>query len=151
MTALFVPACGDRLYLTAPWKFTLVFERRNVKFAQSIGLLKADEKVGYSGLFIGEPYRSEYRRAEAELPAGTVLECDRIYIRQYNRGRLEESKDYDSVTWRVQRIKGKEGKGKPSGRFWVKLPDVYTIEYELRPDSLLRNRGLKLAHLIMES
>lgn len=133
---LFIPACGDRLRLTAPWRFTLVFEHRNVKFAQVLGVLK--KEAGWN--VYTSPNSHRLASAQAELPAGMVVECDRIYVRQFNRGRIQLEQDYDSVTWRVHREKGKAGKDKPHGRFWVKLPDCYTMEYALDDDSLYRDR-----------
>lgn len=149
---LFIPACGDRLRLTAPWTFTLVFEYRNIKFAQNLGLL--DPKLKTWGVYEdpppGERYSRTYKRAEATVPTGTILECDRIYIRQYNKGRVSLENDYDSVTWRINKIPGKAGRGRPSGRFWVKLPDCYSIEYQLDVDSLYRDR-VKLVKEVLES
>lgn len=52
------------------------------------------------------------------LPAGTVLKVDRIYIRSNHR-------DYDSITFRVIGVK--------NARFWVKLHDANTIEYDHVP------------------
>jgi hypothetical protein len=128
---LFIPACGDRLRLTAPWRFSLYLESRNMKFAKELAI----EDPG-KGKWAPYPLP----RRDAELPAGTVIECDRVYIRLYNKSRTQPENDYDSITWKVLREKGKAGKGKPSGRFWVKLPDCYSIEYELEWDSLYRDR-----------
>ncbi len=139
---LFVPACGDRFKLAAPWRFSLTLERRNTKLAKALGLVEQDRGDVYSG----EPYRSPLSTVPCELPAGDVLECDRVYIRGYNRGRIQESAsnpsaiDYDSITWKLLRPKGRKGDLKQFGRFWVKLPDAYAIEYELEWDSLYRDR-----------
>ena len=143
MPQFFVPACGDRLRLTAPWKFPMYLERRNMKFAQTLGLLDKNHK-GW-GVFEGEAYRSEYKKVQVELPVGTVIECARVYIRKFSKSALKVDKDFDSITWVIQ----KDGKGKPRGRFWAKLPDCYTIEYELDHDSLYRNR-VKLVKEIMQ-
>jgi hypothetical protein len=129
---LFIPACGDRLKLTAPWKFSLYLESRNMKLAKE---LKLSEEPG-RGRWAPGPLP----KRPVELPAGTILECDRVYIRQYNKGRVQLENDYDSITWKILREKGKAGRGKISGRFWVKLPDCYSIEYELEWDSLYRDR-----------
>lgn len=131
---LFIPAIGDRFRLTAPWSFRLFFEHRNNKFAAAMGVLGNPAVRGGSG---------RLAHSKVELPEGTILECDRIYIRTFNKGRVHEFEDYDSVTWKVMKEKTK-GKGKgelgPAGRFWVKLPDCYAIQYELRWDSLYRDR-----------
>lgn len=136
---LFIPAIGDRFRLTAPWRFTLTFERRNLKFAHHLKLITAEESKQW-GLWVGERY-GKYRSAKAELPEGTVLECDRIYVRQYNKGRLRQDNDYDSVTWKAMTAEqAQKSKPKLLGRFWVKLPDAYAISYELQWDSLYRDR-----------
>jgi hypothetical protein len=65
------------------------------------------------------------------LPEGTVLTVDRYYIRS-------GANDFDSITFRLPKPAGKRKKGDPvppSGRFWVKLRDANTIEFEyLRED-----------------
>lgn len=138
---LFIPAVGDRFRLAAPWRFRLFFEGRNVKFAQAMGVLKPGEDT-WEGKD-GNRWRGPFRRARVELPAGTLLECDRVYVRTFNKSRVHEFEDYDSITWKVLKEKEKgKGRGelKPAGRFWVKLPDCYSIEYELQWDSLYRDR-----------
>lgn len=55
------------------------------------------------------------RELKHTLPAGTVLKVDRVYIRGNHR-------DYDSVTFRVVGVK--------NARFWVKLHDANTIEFD---------------------
>lgn len=131
---LFIPAVGDRLILTAPWKFRLFLESRNMKFAKSLAI----EDPG-KGRWAPGPLP----KREASLPEGTVLECDRVYIRTFNKSRVQEKDDYDSITWKVMapKAKGKaKGELRPAGRFWVKLPDCYSIEYRLEWDSLYRDR-----------
>jgi hypothetical protein len=140
---LFIPACGDRLVLTAPWAFQLYLEHRNVKFAVSKGLLPEKEKNSY-GVWEGEKYRSGYKRVDVVLKEGSVLECDRVYIRTFNKSALRTENDFDSITWKLM----KGGKPVRNGRFWAKLPDCYSIEYRLDPDSLYRDR-VKLVKSIM--
>ena len=147
MPKFFVPACGDRLRLTAPWKFPVYLEHRNMKFAQGLGLL-AKSNHGW-GVYEGAAYTSEFKKVQVELLVGTIIECARVYIRQFSKSALKVEKDFDSITWVIQKEKGKAGKGKPSGRFWVKLPDCYAIEYELDHDSLYRDR-VKLIRSIQE-
>jgi len=55
------------------------------------------------------------------IPAGTLLEVDRIYIRK-------GANDFSSVTFKW--VKG-EGKNKKTLRFWAKLEDINNIECEL--------------------
>lgn len=136
---LFIPAVGDRFHLAAPWSFRLFFEGRNVKFAQAMGVLKPGEDT-WEGKD-GNRWRGPFKRARVELPAGTVLECDRVYIRTQSKGRIHDANDYDSITWKAMTAEQAE-KSKPKiiGRFWTKLPDCYAIEYQLRWDSLYRDR-----------
>jgi len=143
---LYVPACGDRLTLVEPWEFDLYLEHRNVKFAKERKLV--DEKF--------DPWRDGYGRdadgrsngtlkhVRAALPAGTVLECDRVYIRTFSKSALEVGNDFDSITWKV--MKGE--KPARNQRFWAKLPDCYAIEYEVSADSMYRDRikAMKLVH-----
>jgi len=138
---LFVPACGDRIMLSAPWSFTLVLERRNVDFAKSRKLVDPGASPHWRA------FRSEggYRSVDASLDAGTILECDRVYVRSYNKSRVQTSEDFDSITWKVINAKGK---AVPRSRFWVKLVDANSIEFD--GVETYRDR-VKLARLVMES
>lgn len=107
---LYIPALGDHLKLTAPWTFALYGEYRNESLFKHLGL----------------PFSWGYRdlqKTKVTLPAGTELGIDRIYIRRGN-------KEFDSITFNLLGVKGK---GRV--RFWAKLGDVNTIEFE----SLLTN------------
>jgi len=90
--------------------------------------------------------RGGYKKVEVTIPAGTVIECDRVYIRSFNKARLELGNDYDSITWKV--IKGT--KVARHGRFWTKLSDCNGLEFELESDSLYRDR-VKSVKVVMES
>lgn len=136
---LFIPACGDRLTLASPWEFTLYLERRNVKFAQAHGAIGPGSPWRLGG------YGTGIKTVSHALQAGTVLECDRMYIRTFNKSRVELAEDYDSVTWKVM----KNGKAVRNQRFWVKLPDCYNIEYEPDQLSLYRDR-VKTVKSVME-
>lgn len=145
MPKLFVPACGDRIVLSAPWGFSLWLERRSQRFAEALGLFKPVKNAFYDGYVDGD-YRKGLRSVRAELPAGTMLEFDRVYVRQQNKSRLEEGDDYDSVTFKVVR----DGKAVRFQRFWVKLADACEIEYELQSDSIYRER-VKAVKAVMGS
>jgi hypothetical protein len=138
---LFIPAIGDRLTLTARWAFTLFLEHRNVNFAKELGVLP-------EGQGKWDFYREGKEKSVlAELPAGTVLECDRVYIRTFNKAALTEGDDYDSVTWKV--MKGERMATRQ--RFWVKLLDCLNVEFELvGPDALYRDR-VKAVKAVMNS
>jgi hypothetical protein len=137
---LYIPACGDRITLAAPWSFTLVLEHRNVEFAKTRKIIESAPR--YGGVRDGG---SGYRTVPVTLDVGTTLECDRIYIRTFNKSRVQVENDYDSITWKVINDKGKFVS---KSRFWTKLPDTYGIEYD--KVDMYRDR-VKLAKLVMES
>ena len=126
---LFIPACGDRLTLISPWTFRLFLEHRNIKFAEVQNLLTEEEKkkISYNGITVSGSY-DKYKIVPVTLQTETIIECDRVYIRQNSKAKLHEENDYDSVTWKVI----KDNKPAKKQRFWVKLCDCNTIEYELR-------------------
>ena len=134
---LFVPACGDRIRLTADWSFTLYLERRNTRFAEVLGLYSPEKE------YKGATYKSYWGAYDSNhklitvshtLPEGTVLECDRVYIKGYCKGYDQDTDSFDSITWKVI----KDGKMARNQRFWTKLSDAHNIEYEV--DSLYRDR-----------
>lgn len=63
-------------------------------------------------------------RLNIQLPVGTILSIDRIYIKKTCR-------DFNSVTFYVRNLEG-SGKGKKYKmlRFWTKLEDCNSIEFE---------------------
>ncbi len=138
---LYIPACGDRITLSDPWTFTLYSEYRNVEFGKILGLIPKDQNR-YSSY-----YGKDLVGYQATLPAGTILECDRVYIRTFNKANIREANDYDSITWRVIRPNGKAA---PKQRFWTKLSECCAIQYD--PETLLpyRNR-VKLFKLVHEA
>lgn len=144
MAKLFIPACGDRIVLAAPWKFTLHLERRNHRFAKELKLVEASFGKGWHDGYVDGDYHKGLRTVPAELPAGTVLEFDRLYIRQFNKTADEDG--FDSVTLKVIR----NGKAVRNQRFWVKLSDACEVEYGLEQDSLYRER-VKAVRAVLES
>ena len=117
--ALYIPSVGDELCLAQDWTFTLWFEFRNTKFwnshAEKNGL-PAWSGVNYNG------HRAETK--EVTLPAGTILKVARVYIKAASWGGL-----YDSLTFSIDKKRNKQlGFG---GRFWAKLVDVNTIQFEV--------------------
>ena len=141
---LFIPACGDRITLSKPWTFNLWLERRNMKFAKTRGF--AGKDAGNYGVWKRE-YR-EYEKVEVTLPVDTVLECDRVYIRTFNKARVNDGDDYDSITWKV--IDVKKDKMEKFGRFWTKLVDCNGVDFNLNPDAFYRDR-VKSIKAIMQS
>lgn len=102
-----------------------------MKFAKARKLV--DERINNWGSY---GRNQQLNKVSATLPAGTVLECDRVYIRIFSKSALQVGNDFDSITWKV--MKGE--KPEPNQRFWAKLPDCYTIEYEIEADGLYRDR-----------
>jgi len=131
MSKLYIPACGDRITLAQPWQFTLYLEHRNLNFAEAIGIDHSRyQNTGYA-------WRAPLDTVSASLPEGTVLECDRIYIRSTSKSAASAEESYDSVTWKVV-INDKPSRNQ---RFWVKLSDCSNLEYE--PDSISTYRDRK--------
>jgi hypothetical protein len=126
---LYIPACGDRIRLTKEWKFDLYLERRNLAFAKSKELIP--EKFSYMDCWNGRTLK----KVQTSVPKGTVLECDRVYIRTFNKSKVKVESDFDSITWKII-----TEKGKCAGRFWTKLPSCYDIEYKQDADDRYRDR-----------
>jgi hypothetical protein len=139
---LFIPACGDRIILTQSWEFDLYLEHRNMKFAKEMKLVGPN--VNNWGVFDED---HDLKSVRATVPKGTVLECDRVYIRTFSKSALQTGNDFDSISWKCIQDNGKPVKNK---RFWAKLPDCYNIEYKLEPDSLYRDR-VKAVKIVLES
>ena len=117
---LYIPACGDRLTLVEDWQFLLHLEHRNLKFARARNLVSTSRDWN---VWEGEPYRSSLKKIPVDIKKGSVLEVDRVYIRQHSKSAAGVSDDFDSVTWKVV--------GEKNARFWTKLEDCNTIEFEL--------------------
>lgn len=124
---LYIPSVGDEIRLTSEFHFQLFNEQRNESLMKVLGD-KREVEWRYR-LMTSIP---------AMIPAGEVLKVDRIYIRKG----LEE---FDSITflWKNMRTEPQlltqtNWQGgtyqvkiprKPV-RFWVKLEDANTIEFE---------------------
>lgn len=123
---LFIPAVGYRIKLTSPWTFKLYNESRNDSLYV---LINPEFKKDYEHW--GDRYDGrKLKHVMATMPAATVLEVDRVYVRTANKTAQSKDDDYDSMTFKVvdhpaltKRV-----------RFWAKLSDVNNIEYELPPD-----------------
>ena len=128
MSKLYVPACGDRLTIIKPWEFQLYLEHRNTVFARTIGLYDNDWGV----------YDTNHNLVSVTglLNAGTVLECDRIYIRATSKTAESIDDNYDSISWKVII----NNKASAKQRFWAKLSDCYNIEFDPSNISTYQNR-----------
>lgn len=98
---LWIPVLKDVVKLVAPWTGRVMNETRNGKFLEAVEESSVGTVWGWQGM---NPH-------QVTLPVGTVLEFDRIYIRQGNE-------DYNSVTWRVLAAPGLPKKVVGT-RFWV--------------------------------
>jgi len=116
---LFIPAVGYRIKLTKDWNFDLYHESRNNTLLEKVLGTEAFDNLTYDWRKPGS--------TPACIGRDTVLEVDRVYVRTANKARTGED-DYDSVTFKVI------DDTKKKCRFWAKLVDVNTIEYELPPN-----------------
>lgn len=126
---LYVPTNGDQLRLTAEWHFNLYSEEygdRSKTLFERLGIKKVERGSRWGGKYMGYP-----KSVRVSLPAGTVLQVDRVYIRKFNKTAVSVEDDYDSITFQVVKHPvWSEPKKKVLARFWVKLRDANTIEFE---------------------
>lgn len=131
MAKLYIPACGDRITLAKDWKFDLYLEHRNLNFAEANGIdHRSYANTGYA-------WRGPLDTVPVTLPEGTILECDRVYVRSTSKSAATAEESYDSVTWKVV-INDKPVRNQ---RFWVKLSDCSNLEFD--PDSISTYRDRK--------
>lgn len=150
MPKLYIPRLGADLVLSSDWSFRLFHEHRNSGLQSAVGL--ANPFSGLQDFWGAKPAdrfaaleKSQWREADGSLstvkeryfngelqhrltiPAGALLTVDRIFIRK-------GAADFDSVTFWLKAskvpvtINGQQVK--KSVRFWAKLDDVNTIEFE---------------------
>ena len=139
---MYIPTIGDEVTLAIPWTFKLYYEERNrdmIKWLAKIDFVWAGTKVNGQKVEIGTYL------CEVQLPTGSILKVDRIYIRK-GAG----MKEFDSVTFILQSIPNKEiavprekcfypkdGSYKcvhkdvtiRKVRFWAKLNDVNNMKF----------------------
>lgn len=119
---LYIPTNGERLRLTADWTFTLYSENygnRNKTLFERLQVEKIRRPDQWRGDILRYPVSQE-----VTLPTETVLQVDRIYIRK-------GAEEYDSITFYILKHPvWSDPKRKTLARFWAKLPEVNTIEFE---------------------
>ena len=128
---LFIPPCGYRIRLVKDWSFDLYRESRNHDLAIVLKTYKVSDDYHasrYEKPAEGTYYGNKLRHDLVTIPANTVLEVDRVYIRTFSKNAASKDDDFDSITFRVKEHTGWAGDKHP--RFWAKLCDVNTIEYE---------------------
>ncbi len=136
MAKLFIPAIGDRLTLTQPWDFKLYLEHRNISFAEAEGHTLPKSSSGYTWNVTIPGTNYQLATVDHTLQPGTVLECDRIYIKSNSKRAATAEESYDSITWKVV-VNGKPVRAK---RFWVKLTDCANLEFDEASVSKYRDR-----------
>ncbi len=127
---LYVPACGDRITLTSDWTFALILEHRNMKFADARGLITDSERGRYGVQRIPGDWSSGLKFFPHVIKAGSTLEVDRVYVRNFSKSADSTETDFDSITFKVV--------GEKNSRFWAKRVDCNDIEFEL--DSTYKQR-----------
>ena len=115
MAHLFIPAIGDRITLIKPWDFKLYLEHRNIVFAESEGHTFPQSTTGYTWNVYLPGSNYQLATVDHTLQSGTVLECDRIYIKTTSKSAATAEDSFDSITWKVV-VNNKAVKAK---RFWV--------------------------------
>jgi hypothetical protein len=137
MANLFIPAIGDRITIMKPWLFKLYLERRNHNFAETEGHTIVPSNHSWN-VYRRNVYGSNGMLATVNhtITPGTVLECDRIYIKTTSKSAKTDEDSYDSITWKVI-LNGKAVRNK---RFWVKLTDCYNLEFDETSVSRYRDR-----------
>lgn len=121
MAKLYIPQVGDKLKLISNWECKVFNEHRNSKV--------------FEGLNIDV---SNHKNVDVDLtfPKGTVLKVERLYVRA-------PASSYDSITFRVD---SSPIKSLNKARFWVKLMDANTIEFEEIVNSIDNYSKLKDAY-----
>lgn len=122
-----IPSIGDQIRLTSDWEFVLHYECRNNKLWQkfSLPIPKWNWHPCPSGRLrnvwkLEDGYFTEF---EMMLESGTVLTVDRIYIRKGAKG-------FDSITFNIPKKQNKDSNF-AGCRFWVKLHDANSVEFEM--------------------
>lgn len=121
MARLFIPAIGDRLTVVKPWYFKLYLEHRNTVFAKANG-----HTLPHTGWNVYMPNSNQLAYVDHIIEVGTVLECDRIYIKATSKSAATPEDSYDSLTWKVV-VNGKAARNQ---RFWVKLSECSNLEFD---------------------
>lgn len=131
MAKLFIPAIGDRITLAQPWQFNMYMEHRNIELAKILGYAPPDTRWS-----IYMPNTRQLAVTVHTMDAGTILECDRIYIKATSKRAQTLEDNYDSISWKIVL----NGKTPRSHRFWAKLHDCHSMEFDPASISTYRDR-----------
>lgn len=105
MVKLYIPQVGDKLKLTSNWNCKLFKEHRNYSFFKVLNI---------------DTTQNNDVSIDISFPKGTVLKVSRLYVRA-------PASSFDSITFTVE---SSPVKTLSKGRFWVKLMDANTLEFE---------------------
>lgn len=138
---MFIPEIGTSIILRNPWEFMLHTESRNEALAIAAGFNydmayswrrnTSDAELSKRNGWIKYGY-SEWEKT-VTLPAGAILTVDRVYIRKgnddysslsFNLNRKSVCPEFSDFAKNIHTLKGR-------CRFWAKLDDVNTIEFDL--------------------
>ena len=139
----FIPELGKQFRLTREWSVPVQREHRNETVLEAMLDEQTMAQYGHHGYYY---YHGDPVFHIIAFPAGTVLQVDRIYIRQ-------GVKDFNSVTFRVvsspdvrlmpPRKGGKAVSGGKGKRFWVKLQHVNGTEVQWADDTKFTKEELE--------
>lgn len=127
---LFIPALKTTLTLSKEWMARIHWESRNISFVANVqgyyphtgenfDKLRQLFNISEEDLRVKNSWRLVDEFVDINIPKGTKLVVDRIYIRQ-------GVECNNSVTFRIPKTKG----SRLYGRFWVKLDNANTMEIE---------------------
>ena len=141
MPKLFIPTLGTELTLEKAWSFQLFEEYRNttlIDHLMMLGVLGPTKPVKTAMKLVKAVY-------DATLPAGAVLQVDRIYIRK-------NLSEFDSISFLLKGVKSpakivprvavqfdghsrieipyEEKKQPRPVRFWATLEDANTLQFK---------------------
>lgn len=121
---MYIPDIGDKITLVEDWELKLYTERRNYGLLQAFGYTPSHE-------YIDNDYKKGLNHHLVTLPKGVTLTVDRVYIRKGSA----VTAGYSSVTFVIDPKSNDKEFQKYRSRFWAKLEDCNTIQFELASQS----------------
>ena len=129
---LFIPELGENLTLIEDWRFKTICESRNLSLFDAFDVpdeSRWHKSVHRNGFDVWNPKGPH----EFEIPSGTVLKVDRVYIRK-------GAEDFSSITFIIsispdKRLVTKKFGGTASKtiRFWTKLKETRKMNIQETP------------------
>jgi hypothetical protein len=112
---LYIPEIGDKIQLKKTWTFDLYLESRNKSLTKHF----FDFEYNYRTMD-DKKYEYGCSMGKVSLPENTTLKVDRIYIRK-------GAEEFSSLSFIIDSTLEKGLKG---SRFWAKLSDCNSIEFD---------------------